>query len=189
MSDNRQLTGLFFGGWGDYQTWADHDFQLRSLVENPVVSQDKRAAEQPTTEPYLEPVDPDDPPFGDDSGVFPEPVEEAEPRRLVRPYTRTGGRTRPVHTLELETLLSYSPGWQTDLTTLRTDHRAICVACQTPMSTAELAVHLGLPLGAARVLIADVVDLGLIHVHELELVGNRPSMDLLERVHAGLLRL
>jgi hypothetical protein len=94
-----------------------------------------------------------------------------------------------VHTLELETLLPYSPGWQTDLATLRADHRVICEACQTPQSTAELAVTLGLPLGAARVLIADVVELGLIQVHQLELVDNRPSMDLLERVHAGLLSL
>ncbi|WP_168211327.1 DUF742 domain-containing protein [Actinosynnema sp. ALI-1.44] len=145
-------------------------------------TQDDRASEQPVTQPYMEPVDPDDLPFA-------EPVEEDEPRTLVRPYTRTGGRTRPQHTLELETLLSYSPGRQTDLTALRADHRAICLACQAPQSTAELAVRLGLPLGAARVLIADVVELGLIHVHELELVDNRPSMDLLERVHAGLLRL
>jgi hypothetical protein len=116
-------------------------------------------------------------------------IEENDPRPLVRPYTRTGGRTKPGHILELETLLSFSPAWQVDLQMLRADHRAICVACHTPQSTAELAVHLGLPLGAARVLIADVVDLGLVQVHELELVGSRPSMDLLERVHAGLLKL
>ncbi|MCE7003842.1 DUF742 domain-containing protein [Kibdelosporangium philippinense] len=186
MGDDGQLSGLFFGGWGDYQTWADHDFQLRSSVEKVPVRKEKAAQDQPPTQPHMEPVIPS---WEDE--LLSEPAEEAEaePRRLVRPYTRTGGRTRPVHSLELETLLSYSPGWQTDLNTLRADHRAICVACHTPQSTAELAVHLGLPLGAARVLIADVVELGLIHVHELELVDNRPSMDLLERVHQGLLRL
>jgi hypothetical protein len=35
-----------------------------------------------------------------------------------------------------------------------------------PRSTAEVVARLGLPLGAARVLIADVVDLGLLNVHE-----------------------
>ncbi|CAM3810906.1 DUF742 domain-containing protein [Kibdelosporangium persicum] len=182
MSDDRQLNGLSFEGWGDYRPGADHDFQLHSPVEKVAVHQQ----EQPSTQPYLEPVTPaqDDEP---DFEAF--EAGDAEPRRLVRPYTRTGGRTRPVHSLELETLLSYSPGWPVDLATLRADHRAICLACQTPQSTAELAVHLGLPLGAARVLIADVVELGLIQVHELELVDSRPSMDLLERVHAGLLRL
>jgi hypothetical protein len=179
MGDNRQLNGLFFGGWGDYQLWADHDFQLRETVEA------HDSAPDPETLVETEPV-----------YVAPlvrqpaiEIIEENDPRPLVRPYTRTGGRTKPVHSLELETLLSFSPAWQVDLQTLRADHRAICVACHTPQSTAELAVYLGLPLGAARVLIADVVDLGLVQVHELELVGTRPSMDLLERVHAGLLNL
>ncbi|RSM90799.1 DUF742 domain-containing protein [Kibdelosporangium aridum] len=186
MGDEGRLNGLFFGGWGDYKTWADHDFQLRSPVEKVPVRQEKPAQDQPPTQPHMEPVIPS---WDDEHADEAVGAEEVEPRRLVRPYTRTGGRTRPVHSLELETLLSYSPGWQTDLNTLRADHRAICLACHTPQSTAELAVHLGLPLGAARVLIADVVELGLIHVHELELVDNRPSMDLLERVHAGLLRL
>jgi hypothetical protein len=179
MGDNRQLNGLFFGGWGDYQLWADHDFQLRESVEahesgpesEPVVDTEPVYVAPPVRQPAIE------------------IIEESDPRPLVRPYTRTGGRTKPVHSLELETLLSFSPAWQVDLQTLRADHRAICVACHTPQSTAELAVYLGLPLGAARVLIADVVDLGLVQVHELELVGTRPSMDLLERVHAGLVNL
>jgi Protein of unknown function (DUF742) len=188
MSDNRQLNGLFFGGWGDYQLWADHDFQLKSAVA--------QAEEAPPTPDQPEQVtaviDHDPQPVHVTPPVrHPaiEIIDETDPRPLVRPYTRTGGRTKPTHALELETLLSYSPAWQVDLQTLRADLRSICVACQTPQSTAELAVYLGLPLGAARVLIADVVELGLIHVHELELVGTRPSMDLLERVHAGLLRL
>ncbi|MBP2326786.1 hypothetical protein JOF56_007171 [Kibdelosporangium banguiense] len=177
MGDKRQLNGLYFGGWGDYQLWADHDFQPRETVAEP--------------EPALPPAVETEPVYVAPPVRQPaiEIIDESDPRPLVRPYTRTGGRTKPVHALELETLLSFSPAWQVDMHTLRADHRAICSACETPQSTAELAVHLGLPLGAARVLIADVVELGLIHVHELELVGSRPSMDLLERVHAGLLRL
>jgi hypothetical protein len=183
MGDNRQLNGLFFGGWGDYQLWADHDFQQRETVE----AHESLSATDAALEPGVE----TEPVYVAPPVRQPaiEIIEENDPRPLVRPYTRTGGRTKPVHSLELETLLSFSPAWQVDLQTLRADHRAICVACHTPQSTAELAVYLGLPLGAARVLIADVVELGLVHVHELELVGSRPSMDLLERVHAGLLSL
>ncbi|MET0236088.1 MAG: DUF742 domain-containing protein [Kibdelosporangium sp.] len=173
MDDNRQLDGMIFGGWGDYQLWADHDFQLRETV----------AAPEPDAAPGIAGTDPIH------LAQAIEIIDKNDPRPLVRPYTRTGGRTKPMHALELETLLSFSPGWGVDMQTLRADHRAICVACRTPQSTAELAVHLGLPLGAARVLIADVVELGLVQVHELELVGSRPSMDLLERVHAGLLNL
>ena len=182
MGDNRQLNGLFFGGWGDYRLWADNDFQLRESMEAPPVAEPESASE---TAVETEPVHVAPPQRQPATEI----IEDGDPRPLVRPYTRTGGRTKPVHLLELETLLSFSPAWQVDMQTLRADHRAICVACRTPQSTAELAVHLGLPLGAARVLIADVVDLGLVQIHELELVGSRPSMDLLERVHAGLVNL
>jgi hypothetical protein len=112
-------------------------------------------------------------------------AETGEPRRLVRPYTRTGGRTHSgQHRLELETLLSTSVARDGEAASLRTDLRAICHLCRTPHSTAEVSAHLGLPLGAARVLIADVVDLGLLHVHQT--VAGTPTMDLLHRIAAGL---
>jgi hypothetical protein len=88
----------------------------------------------------------------------------------------------------LETLLSTPLGREVDVATLRSDLRAICVACRMPQSTAEVAARLGLPLGAARVLIGDVVDLGLLYVHET--TGEQgPTLDLLNRVYAGLRKL
>jgi hypothetical protein len=102
----------------------------------------------------------------------------------VRPYARTGGRTRAGYRLELETLLSTSLYRGRERADLRADLRAIYDLCHTPHSTAEISAHLGLPLGAARVLIADVVDLGLLQVHET--ADDQPSMDLLHRVAAGL---
>jgi hypothetical protein len=202
MSTSRQLSGLYFGGWDDYQAWADHDFRLRSpaaeAAETGPTEQIVDAGDEPAEAGMAEPVirvlsdvppvpivhEPDLPP----TQPFMEPIEDTpEPRQLVRPYTRTGGRTRPVFSLELETLLSCDPGHEVEMSVLRADYRAICVLCQTPQSTAELAAHLGLPLGAARVLIADVVDLGLLHVHHQTLTAdNRPSLELLYRVRAGL---
>jgi hypothetical protein len=111
-------------------------------------------------------------------------VEASDPRQLVRPYTRTGGRTHAGYRLELETLLSTPLGREGEMTRLRDDLRAICEACRMPRSTAEVAARLRLPLGAARVLIADVVDLGLLYVHES--AAGEPTMDLLYRVAAGL---
>jgi Protein of unknown function (DUF742) len=171
MSTSRQLDELLFGGWGDYDLWADHDFRLRSAVE---ADRPDAEPELAATQPALEPV-------------FDPPADDNDPRPMVRPYARTGGRTRPAFSLELETLLSCEPGHETELTALRGDYQAICLMCRTPQSTAELAAHLGLPLGAARVLIADVVDLGLLHVHQHSLTaGNQPSMELLYRVRSGL---
>ncbi len=111
-------------------------------------------------------------------------MEASSPRQLVRPYARTGGRTHVGYRLELETLLSTALSHERERAALRNDLRAICELCLTPRSTAEVSAHLRLPLGAARVLIADVVDLGLLHVHES--ADDKPSMDLLYRIAAGL---
>ncbi|TDV52090.1 DUF742 domain-containing protein [Actinophytocola oryzae] len=115
-------------------------------------------------------------------------TEASDPRQLVRPYTRTGGRTHVDFRLELETLLSTPHGRDRDIVTLRDDYRTICEMCRMPQSTAEIAVRLGLPLGAARVLIADVVTAELLFVHETA-TEDGPSMDLLYRVAAGLRKL
>ena len=111
-------------------------------------------------------------------------LEASNPKQLVRPYTRTGGRTHVGYRLELETLLSTALSRGRDRAALRDDLRAIYDLCRTPHSTAEVSAHLGLPLGAARVLISDVVDLGLLHVHET--VEDKPTLDLLYRIAAGL---
>lgn len=120
-----------------------------------------------------------------------EPPSErpAERKIMARPYTRTGGRTHASgYRLELETLLSTPLGRDRDIQTLRADHRTICEMCRMPHSTAEIAARLGLPLGAARVLIADVVSVALLFVHETA-AEDGPSMDLLSRVAYGLRKL
>lgn len=124
------------------------------------------------------------PPVPPEAGLGPWPARPVETRQLVRPYTRTGGRTRAAYRLELETLLTTSFGHERDIVRLRADHRRICETCRSPQSTAEVAACLRLPLGAARVLIADVVDVGLLTVHAA--AEGQPSMDLLHRVATGL---
>jgi hypothetical protein len=115
-------------------------------------------------------------------------AEASDPRRLVRPYTRTGGRTHSGYRLELETLLSTQQGRDRDIFSLRDDYRMICEICRLPQSVAEIAARLGLPLGAARVLISDLVPAELLYVHEVA-EEDGPSVDLLSRVAAGLKRL
>jgi hypothetical protein len=78
---------------------------------------------------------------------------------FVRPFLVTGGRTRPLHDgLRVETVICaaraalHAP--------LRFELRRIVELCQTPLSVAEVAVGLSLPLGVARVLVADLVTSG-----------------------------
>jgi hypothetical protein len=109
------------------------------------------------------------------------------PGRLVRPYTLTGGRTRPSHAdLELEALVSTtSLGESTDLS-LSYEQQSIAMLCRDVLSVAEVSARLDLPLGVARVLVADMADEGLVIVHRPTSPGDRPDLALLERVLYGL---
>ncbi|MGP4021052.1 DUF742 domain-containing protein [Saccharopolyspora sp. 5N708] len=114
---------------------------------------------------------------------------EAPAASSIRSYTWTGGRTRSNYQLELETLVSvgemYRPG-----TALRLEHQSIAELCQHPRSVAEVGALLSVPIGVARVLLADMAELGLITVHQtVSESGSAPHMVLMERVLSGLRRL
>jgi hypothetical protein len=70
------------------------------------------------------------------------------------------------------------------------EHRSICDLCLDTRSVAEVAALLRLPLGVVRVLIGDVAGLGLVLVHSSnQTVGDRPSIEFMERVLSGLRRI
>ena len=109
---------------------------------------------------------------------------------LVRPYARTGGRTRSDYDLAIEALVSTSERGRAARAAIRPEHRSICGLCIDAHSVAEVAAHLGIPLGVAKVLIGDLAGMGLVMIHESGMVvGDRPSMEFLERVLSGLRRL
>jgi hypothetical protein len=127
---------------------------------------------------------------GAQPAVRPEENSSADSGSLVRPYTRTGGRTRPDYDLAIEALISTSErGLERDAAVLP-EHRSICGLCVDTRSVAEVAALLRLPLGVVRVLIGDMASMGLVLIHQGGLVvGDRPSMEFLERVLSGLRRL
>lgn len=109
---------------------------------------------------------------------------------LMRPYARTRGRTRTEYDLAIETLVSTSEHGRTQSSQATPEHRSICGLCTDARSIAEISAHLRLPLGVVRVLIGDMAGLGLVEIHESGMVvGDRPSMEFLERVLSGLRRL
>ncbi|MGW5055536.1 DUF742 domain-containing protein [Actinokineospora sp. NPDC004072] len=122
----------------------------------------------------------------------PDPAEPAphETGSLVRPYTKTGGRTRPDYDLAIEALVSTSDRGRMPDPSVRAEHRTICGLCMDTRSVAEVAAYLRLPLGVARVLIGDMAGLGLVSIHQSGMVvGDRPSIEFMERVLSGLRRL
>ncbi|SDX05323.1 Protein of unknown function [Amycolatopsis xylanica] len=120
-----------------------------------------------------------------------ERFEDPEPGSgLVRPYFRTRGRTKPTYDLAIEALVSTSEHGRILDRVRVPEHRSICDLCLDTRSVAEVAALLRLPLGVVRVLIGDVAGLGLVLVHTgSATVGDRPSIEFMERVLSGLRRI
>lgn len=109
---------------------------------------------------------------------------------LVRPYFRTRGRTKPSYDLAIEALVSTSERGRMLDGARVPEHRSICDLCLDTRSVAEVAAMLRLPLGVVRVLVGDVAGLGLVLVHTASTgVGDRPSIEFMERVLSGLRRI
>ena len=104
---------------------------------------------------------------------------------MVRPYVRTGGRTRPAVDLAIEALVSTAAGAPEPP---GADHRAIVALCASPRSVAEIAALLEIPLGVARVLVADLAKDGGVVVHDTS-GPDGPNATLMQRVLDGLRRL
>src|SRR4051794_5268132 len=111
--------------------------------------------------------------------------EDAGP--VVRPYAMTSGRTRPsTGTFDLITLVVAARAVSPADVGLGPEHLAIVRLCQRPLSVAEVAAHLDLPLGIIRVLLGDLLDRELIFVRIPQPAGEIPSEDVFEAVIDGL---
>jgi hypothetical protein len=121
------------------------------------------------------------PPVDDD---LPEDDEDF----LVRPYAMTGGRTEPRYHLEIEAMVA-AAHYEADLTVLSPECQAIQEFCRDWRSVAEVSAVLQMPLGVARILIADMAAEGLVRIHQLNHAQGGPDVKLLERVLSGLRRL
>ena len=112
--------------------------------------------------------------------------EEGSSTRLVRPYTVTGGRTQPRYKLALEALVTATVYEPRDLSVLAPECQAILQFCLDWRSVAEISAVLRLPLGVARILVADMSADGLVRIHQRDDSEGRPDLNLLERVLSGL---
>jgi hypothetical protein len=106
---------------------------------------------------------------------------------VARPYTLTGGRTRPRVGLRFDLIdIVAWTGQQGDPLTISYESRLILEMCQAPITVADLASALGLPLGVVRVLLGDLVHDGLVDVRVSAPKGRVTDQSLLARVLAGV---
>jgi hypothetical protein len=110
---------------------------------------------------------------------------------LVRPYARTGGRTRASYDLPLETLISVTEHrGPLSIRTVPPEWQMIAEICVQPRSVAEVAASLAVPICVARVVIGDMAADGSVIVHRT--AGSpwwQPDQALLQQILDGLRRL
>ncbi|MGW7573239.1 DUF742 domain-containing protein [Streptomyces sp. NPDC054765] len=161
--------------------------------------------QQPQRPPQQQPRPYDSQPY--EPSVYDQPqaprIQPVQPQRrapapapsannsLVRPYAMTGGRTRPRYQLAIEALVSTTAD-PAKLQGQLPEHQRICHLCREIKSVAEISALLSIPLGVARILVADLAEAGLVAIHQPggdETAGGQPDVTLLERVLSGLRKL
>jgi len=114
--------------------------------------------------------------------------QEAGP--VVRPYALTGGRTEPAGDMVLDLMAVIAtagpvPG-PAELAKLSPEQRKLLGLCRTPVTVADSAADMDLPLGVVRVLLADLIQQGMITVLPRQSTRRQARTDLLKEVLDGL---
>jgi hypothetical protein len=119
--------------------------------------------------------------------------DEAGP--VVRPYTMTGGRTRPTEDglFDLVAVVTAvdpaeqpPPGAEPEPVLAPEQHTILELCGREPLTVAEVASGLGLPVGVVRVLLGDLHDAGLIRVTRPVPPAQLPDERILREVINGL---
>jgi Protein of unknown function (DUF742) len=111
--------------------------------------------------------------------------DEPEQDSIVRPFIVTGGRTRPIDDrLRVETLVAAEPAALS--APLNFERSRIVRICQRPASVAEVAAYLGVPIGVAKVLIADLEIEQLVTIHDHVEPHSFLTRSVLERIRDGV---
>ena len=115
---------------------------------------------------------------------------------LVRPYAVTGGRTRPKLEIAIEALVETTPkgrstGGREGPAQGREQQYIVTLCDGRLQSLAEISARMQLPLGVARVLVADMASDGMVAVYEPTSIDGNDAVgtELLERVLSGLRKL
>ena len=115
---------------------------------------------------------------------------DREAGRVVRPYALTGGRTDPAGGAVLDLIsvvvAAGPPPTAAASRRLNPEHRKLIGLCQEPVTVADAAADIALPLGVVRVLLADLIQQKLITVQPRRAVRPQASPDLLREVLNGL---
>lgn len=115
---------------------------------------------------------------------------DAEAGPVIRPYALTGGRTKPAgQSFDLITMITAVRGARLDPAILQPEHQLLLRMCRLPTSVADLSAELKLPIGVIQIILADLLERGLVNVYKPVQPARLPDVELLRRVADGLRRL
>ncbi len=114
-----------------------------------------------------------------------EPWYDSEAGPLVRAYAVTRGRTKASQFLEMVTLVVTVSAMEV----AGPEHREILRRCRQPLSVAEVAAAIDLPLGAAKVLISDLIEQGALLARSPDRESVSLDRQLIRTVIDGIRRL
>lgn len=104
---------------------------------------------------------------------------------LVRPYSVTGGRTVPTVEFSMLSLVVATGRAQGSL---GPEYVHALGLCQAPISVAEVAAHLGMPVVVTKILLSDLVDCDAVTVQAPHAADDPTDISLLEKLLDGLQR-
>jgi hypothetical protein len=108
---------------------------------------------------------------------------------LVRPYAVTGGRTRSdTLGLDLITLVVALPS-AAEAAMMEPEYARIVRLCQRPMSVAEVAARVDLPLPVVKVLLSDLIERNHILFRTAAPAAEAPNKHVLQAVLEGIRKL
>jgi len=107
---------------------------------------------------------------------------------LVRPYALTRGRARPANDLDMLSMVGATRP-ASAASGLGPEHEQVVELCQRPLSVAEVAAKLEVPLVVAKVLVSDLVTSNDIVVRDPAPPVGSPDTPTLQAVLDGIRRL
>jgi hypothetical protein len=107
---------------------------------------------------------------------------------IVRPYALTRGRARPTkgRLFDLISLVVTVRSPTAHDVSMGPEHLKVVSLCRHPLSVAEVAAHLHLPVGTVRVLLDDLLERQLVQVREPGPTTELPDDSIFEAVINGL---
>jgi hypothetical protein len=109
---------------------------------------------------------------------------DADAGRLVRPYTVSGGRTKPTVALDLLSMVrATGRNLKVDLSP---EHTLALDLSNAPVTVAEIGAHLKLPVAVAKILLSDLIDQGAVTARPPDPAADPADRDILQRVLDGL---